>query len=94
MVHYSNFHIFHDEHKQHHQEFDLWAGIFGGRIVGSSLLEGNLSGELYQKQVEDNWSKFKENYWIWPELSKGSAYADIPTRWCSYALWSGGSLDW
>jgi Helix-turn-helix domain (DUF4817) len=49
----SNPHIFHEVHTQHPQKLNVWAGIFGDRIVGPLFLEGNLTGEMYLELLED-----------------------------------------
>ena len=43
----SNPRIFHEAHVQTPQKLNVWAGIFGDRIIGPIFLEGNLTGESY-----------------------------------------------
>lgn len=45
--------IFHEVHTQRPQKLNVWAGIFGNRIVGPFFLEGNLTGEMYLGLLED-----------------------------------------
>lgn len=44
---HSESHIFHEVHIQHLQKLNVWTDIVCDRIVGSLLLEDDLSRELY-----------------------------------------------
>lgn len=45
--------IFHEVHTQHPLKLNVWAGIFGDRMIGPIFLDGNLTGERYLEVLED-----------------------------------------
>ncbi|EFN87922.1 hypothetical protein EAI_08475, partial [Harpegnathos saltator] len=51
----SNLRILHEVHTQHLKKLNVWAGIFGNRIVGPLFLLGtsNLTAEMYLELLED-----------------------------------------
>lgn len=48
-----NPHVFHEVHTQTPQKLNVWAGIFGDRIIGPIFIDGNLTGERYLEILED-----------------------------------------
>lgn len=45
--------IFHEVHTQHPLKLNVWAGIFGDRLVGPIFIDGNLTGERYLEMLEE-----------------------------------------
>lgn len=45
--------IFHEVHTQTPQKLNVWAGIFGDRLIGPIFLDGNLTGEMYLNLIEN-----------------------------------------
>lgn len=49
----SNPSIFYKVHTQQLQNLNVWASIFGDRLVRPFLLSGNLTAEMYLQLLED-----------------------------------------
>lgn len=50
----SNPRIFQEVHTQYPEKLNVWAGIFGDRLVGPFFLPGNLNGEMYLELLQDH----------------------------------------
>lgn len=48
-----NPHIIHEVRTQYPQKLNVWAGIYGNRIVGPFFLPGNLTGEMYLNLLQN-----------------------------------------
>lgn len=48
-----NPHLFREDHTQHPQKINVWAGILGNEIIGPIFIEDNLTGQLYLNLLEN-----------------------------------------
>lgn len=46
--------LFHEVHTQYPEKLNVWAGIYGDRLVGPFFIPGNLNGETYLSLLEDH----------------------------------------
>lgn len=49
----SNPRIFHEQHTQHPEKLNVWAGIFGDSLVGPFFINGNLTGDMYLELLQE-----------------------------------------
>jgi hypothetical protein len=106
----SNPRVFHEVHTQQPEKLNVWAGIFGDRLVGPFFLPGNLTGQMYLQLLEDaidpaltdiieNVPEYDEDHLIFQQDGAPPHYALIVRQYLDQRFlrnWIGrrGSIEW
>lgn len=102
--------IFHEVHTQTPQKLNVWAGIFGDRLIGPLFIDGNLNGETYLELLEDtvypllidiveNDDRYQENQLMFQQDGAPPHYALLVREFLNRQFpeqWIGrrGAIEW
>ncbi|KAG5894615.1 hypothetical protein JTB14_026146 [Gonioctena quinquepunctata] len=106
----ANPHVFHEIHTQTPQKLNVWAGIFGDRLIGPVFLDGKLTEETYLEllnefvypqlvDIIENDDRYHEDHLIFQQDGAPPRYAQ-PVRAFLDRMFPGscigrrGSIEW